>query len=235
MSQLNFSGSVKCFNMTPFKFSVCCLIHSFLKDKELNSRYDVLVLLDGIKLLVNEYHCEINIGVLYHHLQKIVKDICEDNQIGEQGDGIFEYVKSILSFYYKSVNSINDLFIFFNNNLRKLETKDDHNSSILESGGFIYSYVRKCLFAFYKLSFEELSNFFKALTEYVKCEDLQLELTDKEAESVFSRQLNNFNFCVSDTDETQMNQKILESRNYKQKFYFYAKQDKSSSKLQNNT
>ena len=54
MSTLNFSPTVKVFNMTPFKFSVCCLIHSFLKDKELSSRYNILVLLDGIKLLVNE-------------------------------------------------------------------------------------------------------------------------------------------------------------------------------------
>lgn len=227
MNALNFSANVKQFYMTPFKFSVCCLIHSFLKDKELGSKYNVLMLLDGVRLLVNEYQCEINISILYNRLKSIITELCITNNLQSQSEGIFEYIKSVLGYYYKSINSINSLYVFFNNNIRKLETKDEHNTSILEAGGFIYSYIRKCLFAFYKMKFEDLCKFYQNLRNYLNCEDLHIQMTNRESEEIFRKQLDDFTFSMNNPESILINEKILASHNYKHKYYFFAKQDKS--------
>lgn len=231
MNSLNFSANSKIFNLTPFKFSVCCLINSFLRDKELESRYDISLLLDGILLLTKEYESEVNLSILYVKLQKIVNITTKENNKIEHSVLIFNYIKKVLEYYYSNIKSISDIVIIFNNEISKLEVKDGNEIGLLETGSFIHGYIRKCLFAFYKLKFEDLCDLFEKIELYTKGETLTTHMTNKESENTFLIQFDKLTFPINNNQNLQNNEDVLNSINYKHKYYFYSKAEDPSSKI----
>jgi hypothetical protein len=224
MNGLFFPSSLKLINLTPFKISVCKLISLFLKDENLNMKCSNIILFDVLAKLMYDYKCEISKFHFYEKLAEIFK-IISKNKIKEVGshlqfsEGIFTYLKIEVEKMYESFESLNDIYAFLNIEIKELKSKNENGVSPLENGGVIDSFIRKCLFAFYKMSFEDTTKLFSNFKSYITGEEIKIQLTNKESEYVFEKQLLEYDRKGWD----EVNNKILQSYNYKHKFYFDAK------------
>jgi hypothetical protein len=237
MNGLFFPSSLKLINLTPFKISVCKLISLFLKDETLNMKCSNIILFDGLAQIMYDYKCEISKIHFYEKLAEVVKKISKKkikdaNSHLQLSQEIFKYLTFEIEKMYESVESLNDLYAFLNIEIKELKSKNENGVSSLENGGVIDSFIRKCLFAFYKMSFEETSKLFSNFKSYVRGEEIRIQLTSKESEFVFEKQLLEYDRKGWE----EINNKILQSYNYKHKFYFDAKKsmgDDDSNRLYN--
>jgi len=239
MNHLYFSSNFKLINLTPFKYSLCVLINAFLKDKELLNNFVNLKLFDILVKILNETKCEISKNYFFNKIKISIEeyfqnetsnDLNEDNQINKRN--MSDYIFSILESNYKKIKSINDLYILFNYEIRELQLKNESNESLIEKGRVIDNFIRKVLLAFYKLSFEELCKLFSDLLLYIKGEELIIQLSNRESEILFERQMSDLSKIAKDSYD----EKILDSINYKHKYYHLAKlniQSESNNKNSN--
>ena len=209
MNTLIFPSNLKLINLTPFKFSLCSLIYTLFRNTEFKTKNDIYFLTDIINSLLRDFECEISKNIFYKKLE------CLTNN-----DTLYNDIIKIIENSYNSLNNINDLYIFFNFNIRELKAKDENNNSLLENGGYIDNFIRKCLFAFYKLSFEDLYNLLKNIKDYNNNQTMKINLTNFESEELFEKQIKTISYSIINTDILSLNSQLLNSNNYPYKYYF---------------
>lgn len=220
MNFLNFPQIYKILNLTPFKISLCALINHFLKDTSLQSDKDnFLFLFDIIKNLIKESKCEISKKIFVSKIEETILILCKLKGFEDDASKFSDFFKDILEMSYNKLSSLNELYIFFNLEIRELKTKNDMNYSLLDNGGIIDQFIKKCLFAFYKFSFEEICNLYLNLSKYIQGEELNNTLTNKESEILFEKQLEELSL-ISTKENYEIEKKLLENYNYKQEYYF---------------
>ena len=159
MNALFFAGNLKLINITPFKYSLCVLINSFLKDGEIKKNNDNIIYFDIFIKLLNEFNCEISKNYFFNKIGEIIEESFQNNTNEESHltqSEIRFHIVSILENNYNKMKSLEDLYILFNFEIRELQLKSESNSSLIEKGGIVDNFIRKMLIAFYKLSFEDL-------------------------------------------------------------------------------
>jgi hypothetical protein len=212
---MSFPQNIKNLNLSPYKYSLCCIVNRLIKSQELNFQIDILQVLDYIKPLLLEFSCELSYDIFKIRLNEYISNGHLSNK-----EKITEIIGQLLEEGVSRITSINELYIFFNYEIRELKTKCESNNYSLENGGIIDNFIRKCLFAFYKLSFEDLSKLFKNIQSYFRGEELSnLQITNKESEILFEAQLKESSKFLTKENE-ELNNKILSNFKFKHKFYF---------------
>jgi len=218
------SNSTKMLNLTPFKYCICAILHELL-NKNLISYYNDIDIMNGIFLLINDYKCEISSKILESRIDKIFEFLQikfpNENSLYKKFSNEF---KEILIYSLNEINDVNDVYEFFNCKVRELKHKSEiisqNRYSTIEQGGFIDIFLRKCMVAFYKMSFEDLTKLYEKIKLYEKGDEILITLTLRESQYLFDKQINEFTFFSNNEEEKKMNEKLLDFYNYRQKFYF---------------
>jgi hypothetical protein len=222
MSSLSFQKQFKILNITPLKFSICSIITNLLRDTnpdKTNNKYYALV--DLVSTLINDFECEISKEILFNKIHKILNNLFTKYSIPQnESENMSQKVTQAIEKDLHNVTNLQELYIFFNFRIRELKTKDENNKSLIETGGIIDHFIRKCLFAFYKLNFEELVGLYNNILKYRNNEKLNIELTDKESELLFEKQIEDINLTINNDGKAEINGYLLNSKNYKHKYFF---------------
>jgi len=132
--------------------------------------------------------------------------------------------KEILKRSLSEITDINDIYEFFNSKIRELKQKNENalenKFSTIEQGGYIDLYIRKCMVAFYKMNFEDITKLFEKIKAYERGDEINITLTLRESQYLFEKQINEFFFFSNNQHEKKLNEKLLNFYNYRQKFYF---------------
>ena len=241
MTDLIFNNHSKILNLTPFKVSISALISYFLKNSEINPSNSTnidplcnflinskkITIFKILNLLIKEYKCEISKKNFYEILYEIIQKILDENNKNNnlvtkeeiQVKAIHDYLTILLEKIYLDLTTINDIYVLFNIEIKELKSKNEEGVSLLENGGYLDNFIRKCLFAFYKLSFEDIFKLQEQLQAYISGEEIRIQLTEKEAEVLFERQMR-------ELDRIGVEQKILNSFSCKHKYYYLARTGK---------
>lgn len=232
MNGLFFPAHLKILNLTPFKISVCSLIFSFLRNENINNNFDIIKLFEILKRITHEYKCEISKHLF---IQKILEVVCnfenlENEESSKETKKISEIFLEELESFYSRIKNINDIYHFFNVEIHDLKTKNEIGQTFLENGGWVDNFVRKCLFAFYKLSFEEIFKVYANLQLYIQEEELlTIHLTNKESENLFEHQIKELDqYGIKGVDK-----KVLQNFTYRHKYFFFSKDSNEEGNLLN--
>jgi hypothetical protein len=217
MNTLTFPKNIKLLNLTPFKFCTCALITTMLKsyNKQLSTIY-----LDLFNTLINDHECEISKEQLYHKITTEVHILSTKHSQIVDPNAIVNSFIQIIEGRLNEMTTLNDLFVFFNLDVRELKAKDENNKSIIENGGIVDHFIRKCLFAFYKLSFENLVSLLDEIQRYRAGDVIRISLTENESEGLFEKQVDDLGFNLTNNDVIATNERLLESMGYKHKNFF---------------
>jgi hypothetical protein len=220
MNSLSFPKNYKLLNLTPYKFTLCTLITNVIKDEQLRTEKAFYIYLDLINKLINDFECEISKKILCDKITIYFNKI-NYNIDAEQTEIFLQSVLNVLDNSLAKIQNLQDLYFFFNNNIRELKHKDENGRCLIENGGIIDHFIRKCIFAFYKLSFEDLVNLFNNIISYSSGENVNISLTTKESDLLFEKQINELTF--NPVNDNGIDKVLLESRNYRQKYFFESK------------
>jgi hypothetical protein len=218
MSSLSFSAQYKLLNLSPFKYGLCALIHSLFRYQTIKERYNTHLISNIIHNLINDFDCEISKMIFFKKLSFECYKNSHNHSIDPEN--LYSDLSSIIEHSFHSINNMNDLYTFFNMNIRELKSKDDNNVTLLDNGGYFDNFIRKCLFAFYKLTFGELNKLISDIHKYNNNEDIRLNLTQRESEMLFEKQINNMTYRLTDIERNRIDESLLSSLNYKHKFLF---------------
>lgn len=261
MNGLSFAFNLKLLNLTPFKISLCALVNILLKDEKIKSVYCDKLLFEAFTKIIKDYECEISKNIFYTKLREIIivvirsielEEQQNDNDLTEMIEELTNYLLTEIDNLYSNIRTLNDFYSFINIEIKNLKNKNENGIILLESGGVIDNYVKKCLFAFYKLSFEDIFKLYIKFQKYVMGEEIIINLTTKESENIFENYLkqkekfedealtnnllNNFNFrhkhffekCSNDTETTISSLHKFFDYNMK---YFYSENSSSDRKI----
>jgi hypothetical protein len=218
MTTLTFAPQYKLLNLSPFKFSLCSLILSIFKNNSLRTKYPIHPITDIINNLINDFDCEISKNNFF---KKLFFE-CQKNfgQTYIDPESLYADLTSIIESAFNSIKNMNDLYMFYNLSIRELKSNYDNNVPLLENGGFADNFIRKCLFAFYKLTFEQLYKLITDIHKYTNNEDIKLNLTQRESELLFEKQINNITYKLTNSEKRMIDDSLLTSINYKHKYFF---------------
>jgi hypothetical protein len=222
MNGLYFPSHLKIINLTPYKISICRIIITILKNEKLNRiALSNLKLFDVLKQLINEYKCEISKNLFYQKLKEVTKNIFQNEAYSNKSDQVSEVLIEEIETFYNKIKSINDIYTFFNIDIHDLKIRNEEGFILLENGGWVDNFVRKCLFAFYKLSFEDINKLYVNLRNYINGDELIIQLTSRESEILFEKQIIEFD----QGKLTKNEEKYLKHFNYRHKYFFLAKNE----------
>jgi hypothetical protein len=187
MNGLNFNLEYNILKLSPLKLTICNLINYVIKDIDgcfLNfSKFPFFEIFYEIS---NEYECEVSIEKFFSSLKDKINTSVNENFSPD----IYNVLKNEAEKCLSKMQSLNDLYTFFNCEIKDLKTKNENGQSLTENGGLIDYFIRKCLFAFFKLSFEDLSLLFIQCRAYLNYEIINLNFTSTESDLFFDKQLN---------------------------------------------
>lgn len=231
------ANTIKIINITPFKVSLCGIIHEILK-KNINKHSSREIdLFDELFLMINDFKCEISLKIFKIKIQKAFKYLTLRFSAYSSHFRNPNYFFLMLSNFLQNLHSVNEIYEFFNYKLRELKNKSElKNSNLLEIGGYFDLFIRKCIVSFYKMSFEELTILFEKIVLYNQQKLIDINITMRESSSLFEKQINEYKIFSNNSQEFHLNDQLLLFNNYKQKYYFTDQMFKTifNNKLQTN-
>lgn len=205
--------------LTPFKICLCNLIYAFTREdntkitKDLNDssidKYSIICL-----LYYDSFQSEISKSFF---LNTITEKLSSIGIPEKEITTINSQLISITNELNDSIQGINDLYSFLDK-IGSIIKTEDNLVSYFSKGGFIDNFLRKCFNAFYKLTFEELSQLYQSLKQYNTEDKITLSLSNNENEKLFVQ-------CF-DNKELFRNIKDYIS-NFQQKCFFVSGNDAS--------
>ena len=171
-----FNKTKNLFILTPFKYIMCNLINQIIRNNDIDISFKVKIF-DILRNFFNDYSSELSYSHFINKLKKYSKDLClreknnlARNPIRPDKDKLHElevftkqsceYLLDLLTTFRS--NGIEDIYMFFHLYIKELKFKEE-STSFLDNGGIIDHYIRKCLIAFYKLSFEDFAKLYEAI------------------------------------------------------------------------
>jgi len=171
-----FNKTKNLFVLTPFKYIMCNLINQIIRNNEIDISSKVK-LFDILRNFINDYSSELSYSHFLNKLQIQTNHIGikmkrfstgYSMRIDKENNMDFEIVNKPSYDYllelvitFKS-NNIEDIYMFFHLHIKELKYKEE-SSTFLDNGGIIDHYIRKCLIAFYKLSFEDFAKLYESI------------------------------------------------------------------------
>jgi hypothetical protein len=193
MNGLQFNSEYNIIKLTPLKLALCNMIKFVIKNsEECLVNFSPLLFFEIFYEISNEYECEVSKEKLFNFLHIKLNQV---NRIKTEKnilpvEDFFIFFKNETEKCFNNIQSLNELYTFFNHDIKDLKTKNENGQSLTENGGLIDYFIRKCLFSFFKLSFEDLSILFTQCKAYLNGENISLNFTSTESDIIFEKQLN---------------------------------------------